>query len=125
MNKFSGFVIAVGAAALGTAASAAIPPGNAANGAKVFVQCQTCHVVTPAVNRIGPTLHGVVGRHSGIVPGYMYSAANKKSGVVWTEANLFTYLEAPRKFIPGTKMSFVGLKDPQKRADVIAYLKTK
>jgi len=108
-----------------TAVNAAVPPGNAANGAKVFVQCQSCHVTTPGVNRIGPSLHAVVGRHSGSIPNYAYSAANKNSGVVWTEANLFTYLEAPRKFIPGTKMSFVGLKDPQKRADVIAYLKTK
>ena len=121
------FKVAFGVALAGAATSAmaaAMPVGNAANGAKVFTQCKTCHVTTPGVNRIGPTLHAVVGRHSGMIPNYTYSAANKKSGVTWTEANLFTYLEAPRKFIPGTKMTFVGLKDPQQRADVIAYLKT-
>ena len=110
--------------ALGTtAASAAIPAGNATHGAVVFHQCQVCHVVT-AQNRVGPSLKGVVGRHSGIYPGYMYSSANKNSGIVWTEDKLFAYLENPRKYVPGTKMGFAGLKAPQDRADVIAYLKT-
>lgn len=111
-------------AALPQAKAVAMPAGNAANGAKVFVQCKTCHVTTAGVNRIGPSLHAVVGRKSGSVPKYNYSAANKNSGLVWTEAELFTYLENPRKVMPGTKMSFAGLKKPQDRADVIAYLKT-
>jgi cytochrome c len=124
MNTILKVALSAALAGVATMASAAMPVGNAANGAKIFVQCKTCHVTTPGVNRIGPTLHAVVGRHSGSVPNYTYSAANKKSGVTWTEANLFTYLEAPRKFIPGTKMTYAGLKDPQQRADVIAYLKT-
>ena len=98
--------------------------GVPANGAKVFVQCKTCHVVTAGVNRIGPSLHAIVGRKAGIMPKYTYSAANKGSGIVWTEAKLFEYLEAPRKVIVGTKMAFAGLKKPQDRADIIAYLKT-
>ncbi|TRW15008.1 c-type cytochrome [Glacieibacterium frigidum] len=101
-----------------------IPKGVAANGAKVFVQCKTCHVTTEGVNRIGPSLHAVVGRKAGTVPKYTYSAANKNSGLIWTEAELFTYLENPRKVVPGTKMSFAGLKKPQDRADLIAWLKT-
>jgi len=104
--------------------AAQLPVGNAATGQRVFVQCKTCHVTTPGVNRIGPSLAGIVGRKSGTVPKYMYSAANKASGFVWTEAKLSQYLEAPRKFMPGTKMSFAGLKKPQDRADVIAWLKT-
>lgn len=102
-----------------------MPVGNAAAGAKVFVQCKTCHVTDKGVNRIGPSLAGVVGRKSGTVPGYKYSAANLKSGVVWTAPTLYKYLEAPMKFMPGTKMTFGGLKKPQDRADVIAFLKTK
>ncbi len=98
--------------------------GNAANGQKVFIQCKTCHVTTAGVNRIGPSLHAVVGRKAGTVPNFNYSAANKGSGIVWTEAELFQYLETPRATVPGTKMSFAGLKKPQDRADVIAYLKT-
>jgi cytochrome c len=100
------------------------PVGVAANGAKVFAQCKACHVTDKGVNKVGPSLHGIVGRKSGTVAGFNYSTANKNSGVTWTEATLFTYLENPRKFMPGTKMAFAGLKNPQQRADVIAYLKT-
>lgn len=118
-------VTAAGLLALGsTSALAAIPAGNPAHGAVVFHQCQLCHVIAAGQNRVGPSLHGVVGRHSGIVPGYTYSSANKNSGIVWTEDKLFAYLEDPRAYVPGTKMSFAGLKNPQDRADVIAYLKT-
>ena len=131
MTEFRLIAVALVAAGLAAPAVAAlpqakgpVPAGNAANGAKVFVQCKTCHVTTAGVNRIGPSLHAVVGRKAGSVPGYTYSAANKNSGLTWTEAELFTYLEAPRKVVPGTKMTFAGLKKPQDRADVIAYLKT-
>ncbi len=117
-------VFAAPAAAALPQATAAVPVGNAANGAKVFVQCKTCHVTTAGVNRIGPSLHGIVGRKAGSVPKYTYSAANKASGLTWTPSELFVYLENPRKVVPGTKMSFAGLKKPQDRADVIAWLKT-
>jgi cytochrome c len=99
--------------------------GDAAKGEKVFAQCRACHVVEPGVNRVGPSLHGVVGRTAGSIAGFNYSKANKESGVTWSEDVLFTYLEAPAKFMPGTRMAFGGLKNPQDRADVIAYLKTK
>jgi cytochrome c len=102
----------------------AMPAGNAANGAKVFAQCKACHVTDKGVNRVGPSLHGIVGRKAGTVAGFNYSTANKNSGVTWDEKTLFVYLENPRKFMPGTKMAFAGLKQPQQRADVIAYLKT-
>ncbi len=107
------------------AAAQPMPAGNAAAGQKVFVQCKTCHVTDKGVNRIGPSLAGVVGRKAGTVPGFKYSAANLKSGVTWNAPTLFKYLEAPMKFMPGTKMTFGGLKKPQDRADVIAFLKTK
>jgi len=96
---------------------------DAVHGKSVFVQCQACHVIDAGQNRVGPSLHAVVGRHSGQEPNFAYSAANKNSGIVWTEEVLFKYLENPRGYVPGTKMSFVGLKNPQDRADVIAYLK--
>jgi cytochrome c len=98
--------------------------GDAAAGEKAFAVCKTCHAVEAGKNMVGPSLHGLIGRHSGEIPGYTYSAANKGSGIVWSEAKLFQYLEAPQRVIPGTKMTYTGLKDPQKRADVIAYLKT-
>lgn len=97
--------------------------GDATKGATVFNQCKACHAVVPGQNGIGPSLHGVVGRTSGGVPGYAYSEGNKAGHIVWTPETLFTYLELPSKTVPGTKMMFV-LRDPQQRADVIAYLAT-
>jgi cytochrome c len=96
--------------------------GDAAKGEAVFLQCKTCH--DPVVNKIGPHLDGVVGRHSGSVADFNYSAANKNSGITWTPDKLFQYLENPQRVIPGTKMAFTGVSDPQKRADLIKYLET-
>ena len=98
--------------------------GDAAKGKTAFATCQTCHAVEPGANKIGPTLHAVVGREAGTVAGYSYSPANKNSGITWTQDKLFQYLENPRRVVPGTKMVFAGISDPQKRADVIAYLGT-
>lgn len=97
--------------------------GDPVRGGRVFVQCKTCHAVEAGVNKIGPSLHGVIGRAAGKVEGFRYSDANKGSNLVWTEQQLFTYLENPRAAMPGTTMSFVGIRDVQQRADVIAYLK--
>ncbi|NJC09440.1 c-type cytochrome [Polymorphobacter fuscus] len=99
--------------------------GDPVKGEKVFGQCRTCHVVEKGVNRVGPSLWGVVGRQAGSIEGFKYSPANKNSGLTWTDEQLFTYLEAPQQVIKGTYMAFAGLKNPQDRADVIAYLKTK
>ena len=97
--------------------------GDAEKGKAAFVTCTTCHAIEAGVNKIGPSLHGVVGRPAGSIAGYSYSAANKGSGITWTQEKLFQYLENPQRVVPGTKMSFGGWSDPQKRADVIAYLK--
>ena len=99
--------------------------GDAVKGEKVFAQCKACHVAEAGKNRVGPSLWAVVGRTAGSIAGFNYSKANKDSGVTWSEDVLFTYLEAPAKFMPGTRMAFGGLKQAQDRADVIAYLKTK
>ena len=99
--------------------------GDAAKGKVAFLTCQTCHAIEAGVNKIGPSLHGVVGRKAGSIAGFTYSAANKSSGITWTEDKLFQYLENPQRVVPGTKMTFAGWPtDPQKRADVIAFLKT-
>lgn len=98
--------------------------GDATKGAAVFRQCQTCHVKEIGVNKVGPSLAGIVGRPAGSIPGFRYSEANKGSGITWTEQELYVYLENPKAKIPGTIMAFVGIKDSQKRADLIAYLKS-
>lgn len=97
--------------------------GDAANGRRVFTQCMACHAVQEGRNMAGPSMFGIVGRPAGTVEGFRYSDANANSGIVWTEPTMFAYLEAPQQFIPGTIMAFPGLRDPQDRADVIAYLK--
>ncbi|WP_232844040.1 c-type cytochrome [Allopontixanthobacter sediminis] len=97
--------------------------GDAAAGKVVFAQCRSCHVTEPGVNKTGPSLAGIVGRTAGSVDGYNYSPANANSGITWTEEHLYAYLENPQRVVPKTKMIFPGLRDAQKRADVIAYLK--
>lgn len=96
--------------------------GDAAKGETVFVTCKTCHAVEAGVNKIGPSLAGIIGRKAGTIAGYSYTPANKNSGITWTPEKMFQYLENPQRVVPGTKMAFAGLSDPQKRADVIAYL---
>ena len=85
--------------------------------------CAVCHTLEAGKNKIGPSLAGVVGRKAGGVPGFAYSAANKNSGDTWDEQTLDTYLTDPRKFMPGTKMVFAGLKNPEDRKALIEYLK--
>ncbi|WP_304529386.1 cytochrome c family protein [Erythrobacter sp. KY5] len=96
--------------------------GDAAAGETVFAQCRTCHLVEEGKNGVGPSLYGVIGREAGTIDGFNYSDANANSGITWTPEVMFEYLEAPREYMPGTRMAFPGLKDPQDRADVIAYL---
>ncbi len=114
-----------GSAGLVAASALPAPVGNAVNGKQVFAQCNGCHAVVPGQNRAGPSLAGIVGRPAASVPGYTYSAALKASRIVWIAPVLSAYLEAPQKAVAGTKMGYAGLADPQKRADVIAYLKSK
>jgi cytochrome c len=98
--------------------------GDEAHGSAIFAQCKACHVLDPGVNRIGPSLHGVIGRPAGSIAGFAYSSANKGSGITWSKEKLFQYLEKPQRVVPGTKMTFPGLPKAQDRADVIAYLET-
>jgi cytochrome c len=100
---------------------------DAANGEDVFKKCRTCHQVgDSAKNSVGPILNGIIGRPAGTMAGFSYSPANKEAGskgLVWSEENLFKYLENPTVFMPKTKMIFPGIKDEQDRKDLIAYLK--
>ena len=102
--------------------------GDAAAGEAIFKRCAGCHAIGEgAQHRVGPHLNDVFGRVAGSLPDYNYSPAMKEAGangVVWEESTLTPFLADPRGYIPGTKMSFPGIKDPQQLADVIAYLRT-
>ncbi|MGE5476057.1 MAG: c-type cytochrome [Bacteroidales bacterium] len=96
--------------------------GDPAAGEKVFNQCKACHTIEAGKNRVGPSLHGVVGRPAGSVEGFQYSPAMKSSGLTWTPETLDKYLTDPKATVPGNKMAFAGLKKPEDRTNVIAYL---
>ena len=104
-------------------ATAALADGDATHGKQIFNKCMVCHSIQVGVNKIGPSLHGVVGRKSGTVADYSYTDAMKNSGLTWDEATPNKYLTNPRKLVPGTRMIFVGLPKEPDRLDVIAYLK--
>lgn len=109
-------------------ATPAFADGDAASGEKIFIKCKACHENEQGVNKIGPTLKGIVGRKTASIADFKYSdamAAKGAEGQVWDEATLAAYLPDPKAYVPGTKMAFAGLKNPQEVADIIAYLKTK
>ncbi len=119
------FLVAMGGALVGAVFSQPAWAGDAGAGKAVFQSsCSICHSVQPGQNKIGPTLFGVVGRKTGAVAGYSYSPVNSAADLTWDTATLDKYLEGPRAMLPGTKMTFGGVKDPTKRGDLIAYLAT-
>jgi cytochrome c len=104
--------------------AAAPARADEAAGEAVFKKyCQVCHTTEAGKNKIGPSLAGIVGRKAGSVPGFNYTDANKNSGATWDEKTLDTYLTDPKKFIPGTKMLFAGIKNDADRKSLIDYLK--
>jgi cytochrome c len=111
------------------AALAGLPaPYNAAdyeNGRRLFAQCRSCHTLEAGgANRVGPNLHAMFGRAAGVAEGFRnYSAGLKGSGIVWDEASLDAWIENPRDVVAQSTMIYPGLRRPEDRRDVIAFLK--
>jgi cytochrome c len=99
--------------------------GDPVKGERQFVACMQCHTVEAGGdNKIGPNLHGVLGKPAGTnAKGFSYSDALKESGIVWTDDKLDLWLTDPAALVHKTKMLFLGLPNAQSRANVIAYLK--
>ncbi len=98
--------------------------GDIVNGKAKFTQCAACHTtVQGGPNLTGPNLYGIFGRKAGSLDGFAYSDALKAAGWTWDAPRIDTWITNPHAVLATTKMSFVGLKDPKDRTDVIAYLK--
>jgi cytochrome c len=98
--------------------------GDPVMGKRQFAPCTACHTTEAGgPNKVGPNLHGIIGRKSGLHADFAYSDAMKKAAVTWDDATLDGYLTKPSTFMPGNKMAFVGVAKEEVRANIIAYLK--
>ena len=87
--------------------------------------CRTCHSFKPDDNRLGPTLHGIVGRKAGSIEGFAFSPSMKASGITWDEATLDKFISDPNQVVSGNKMQpFGGVADAGERKKIVDYLKT-
>ena len=133
--KHPGYMIAVATETAGGGAEAAdLPPdwgtvlktASVSAGEEKTAACKSCHIFDAAgTNNIGPGLYGVVGRKPGIHPGFAYSSgmtAFSAKQPIWDYEHIYEFLKGPQAYIDGTKMTYVGLKNPQDRINVIAYL---
>lgn len=120
MNKFA--IIAFSACALSSPVFA--EAGDAARGQRDFRGCAPCHSLEPDQNMTGPSLAGMWGRKAGSLPSFeRYSDALKSSGIIWDDRSLDAWLTDPDRMVPDNEMPFNGIKDPQRRADLLAFLK--
>jgi len=103
-----------------TAGSAAA--ADTEKGKLLFNQCKACHALEAGQNKLGPSLHGVFGRKAGMVEGFRYSKAMTDAGIVWDAGTMDAYLANPRSYIPNNRMTFVGLRKPEDRQNLIDYL---
>lgn len=116
--------ICVLCALLAFSARPALADGDVARGARAFNQCRACHSVEAGEHLTGPSLAHTFGHRAASVQGFQrYSEVLKKSGIEWNDKTLDTWLASPEKMVPGTSMTFPGIKDAQQRQDIVAYLR--
>ena len=92
-------------------------------GQTLFLQCRACHSLGEGEpHKVGPNLYQMFGKTAGVEPGFAFSDAVVNSGIVWSAESLDPWMARPSEYLPGNKMVFIGIKDPQDRANLIAYL---
>ena len=102
-----------------------LPAADVTAGKAVSARCEQCHDVSKGgPNKIGPELWNIVGRARATEPGFSYSSAMMGEHTPWTYGALFKYLKSPQVMVPGTKMSFAGLRSATDRINLLAYLRT-
>lgn len=103
--------------------NALITNADLKRGETLFLQCRACHsLAADEPNKVGPNLHGVIGRNAGLAEGFAYSDVMVNAGVIWSPETLNEFLARPSQFIPGNRMVFVGVRKPEDRANLIAFL---
>lgn len=125
MNRLVGgwwFVVGGAIVTFGIASTPSVRAADVEKGKAVFEQCAACHALDGTGDYDGPTLKGVIGRKAGSLEDYRYSAAMKRSDVVWDAVTLDEYVADPQVFIPGNRMAFAGISDKIQRDDLIAFL---
>jgi cytochrome c len=96
--------------------------GDPARGEARFQECAACHKLDAGSNGVGPSLHGIFERKAAELADFRYSPALRRSGIMWSPQTLEAYLTDPQALVPGNRMPYAGMADPQGRADLIAYL---
>jgi cytochrome c len=118
MKRVSVAVVIIGSLTASAAMAQDIVAGEAS-----FKKCVICHAVgVNAKSKNGPVLNGLAGRAAGQIPGFVYSEANKKSGITWDEATFVDYIRDPKAKMPGTKMVFAGIKSADEAKNLWAFL---
>jgi len=119
-------LLMIGGAAMIQLSGGATETGDAARGEKAFQRCYACHSIKPDEGHLqGPNLFRILGRPAAALPGFEYSEAMRRKaaeGLVWDRTTLDAYIADPEAVVPGTLMSIPPVRDPQERADLIAYL---
>ncbi len=97
--------------------------GDAEAGKRIYIYCQSCHTINEGgPNKVGPNLYGVAGNAAALKDGFSYSEPLSTAGIIWDADNLDAWIQSPSSLVPGTTMLFAGIKDPQQRADLVAYM---
>ena len=106
-------------------AAAAAPDADFKRGRLLYIQCRACHELKAGEpNKVGPSLHGMIGRKSALAEGFVYSPALKAANLTWDRATLDRWMEKPSALVPGNAMAFAGIANPKDRAALITYIET-